>query len=974
MIESLKPKSVNADNQIIFWRANPVQAAKDIFDVDMDWYQRIALNQMWFNNNQTNIFTRGGGKSFMNALCGSLEGILKPNYRVGFVGPGYRQAKVMWAELENLYQRSPLFQESVIKAPVSAPEKCSVKFKAAPGNISSVIEAIPLGVDGSKVRGQRYFSTYVDEAAQVEKSVLDVVVRGFGATSANPIKRIQMMREQQQMLDDGLITKAQMITPPSNRLIFSTTAFYQYNHAWERVSKTIEVLQQEYRNAVRLGEDTSRFVFQGAGLNDNQIPHRVMSNGKRGLLAFTYWDPSPGYMDMDTVENARLEMPEYQHKMEFECLRGDTEIMTPWGAKPISEIQIGDIVLTHKGRFRHVIETLIRDYSGPMVKLQSYGYNREVHITANHPMWTGGENWCDASTVSDHVNLSRMRECSGLKRIQVDEYAQHVSHAIVGETEYLYPTPGSVKNRKEFTATGIRKTSTVKKFKSSVKRHIDLNYDFGLVIGWYAAEGSIGADGRLVEFSLDGHHDAGLDAFIAELQGAIERSFDHGSKIYRSGPCAKVGINSRLLVEVISTICPGTASEKHIQPKILFSNPEFMRGFLVGYWHGDGCINDKPQASVGSTSRDLLIQVKMVQDYFGFPSALRQTLEAGERNVMGRTCQCHAFHSLVIRGDYSRRFATEIYGVNLPVKNYAHESLISCDDEKSSFAIDTKSTYHYEGKVYNLEVAEDHSYSLPNATVHNCFFPSDSMGFYRRSMLEKCRGHNEFGPILEPRKGCTYVMGIDPARTSDNFSIAIFEIDFEAGMIRLVRVMSWNNKEFPLVHREVRWVIKHYKITYFQMDGQGGGSTFRDLLASPENCPAGERLILEQEWPDHQFLTGDRILGPLVQFANGQWVHDANNNLLSALQHGRLQIAAKAPLEGQIWTQELEDASDEIERTVSEMSNIVTTMAGSRMHWDTPTKKMRKDRYSAVLIGFNAAEKILGMHNKPQSLAIGFFG
>ena len=177
------------------------------------------------------------------------------------------------------------------KSPPSRPEKCYLKFHPAEGKNSTVIAALPLGSDGGKIRGERYFSTYIDEAAQVEKEILDVVVRGFGATSSNPVERANFMAEQKRLLAEGLITQDQMLRPPSNKEIFSTTAFYQYNHAYERVCEVVNNLSE--RNTRRLKKrrpDLSKFMFKGSPLNSGQIPYHVMSDGKEGLVAFTCMD------------------------------------------------------------------------------------------------------------------------------------------------------------------------------------------------------------------------------------------------------------------------------------------------------------------------------------------------------------------------------------------------------------------------------------------------------------------------------------------------------------------------------------------------------------------------------------------------------------------------------------------------------------------------------------------------------------
>jgi len=576
MIESVDKGQHSKEALILYWRSHPVEAVDQLFGVQLEPHQRVTLTQMWFNSEQTNILSRGTGKTFLAALCACLEGILKPSYRIGLIGPSYRQSRFLWSEVEKLWEKSPIFQESTLKHPVYTPEKCYIKFKNAPGQTGTVIEALPLGSDGSKIRGARYFSTYADEAAQIDKDILDVVIRGFMATSANPVEQANLIAEQKEMLKAGLITEDQIIKPVSNRLIFSTTAFFQYNHAWERVLKIIERLNREYRVARKNGQDLSRFIFSGASLNNGQIPHRIMSNGDEGLAAFTCMDPREGFMNMGSIQKAKEEMSEY----------------------------------------------------------------------------------------------------------------------------------------------------------------------------------------------------------------------------------------------------------------------------------------------------------KFLMEYF-------------------------------------------------------------------------------------------------------CYFPSDSEGFFRRSLLDSARKHRNFGPIMKPRDGCLYALGIDPARNNDNFSIALYEVDLDAQMIRLGRVFTWNKKNFPTMHRNVRDIIKHYGVKWIKMDAGGGGTTIRDLLANDSMCPPGERLILEQDFDEHRLLVGERILAPLIQFSNFQWVHDANFGLLQAIQHSRMEIAATPPIAGEKYTAAEEDAvadaDEEIEKALAETASIVVSPSGQRMHWDAPTKTMRKDRYSAILLGYDAANELLGRYNRPKVLAGGFW-
>jgi hypothetical protein len=571
VIEKFKnDKSLNHDALVLHWRQDPVAAAKDILGVELDTPQQITLNAWWSHDTSTGILSRGMGKTYLGAIWCTLQGLLWPAQKVGIIAPSFRQSKFVFSEIERLYEKSPMLQEACSKAPTKQPESCILKFDAATGKVGSFIEALPMGTDGGKIRGARYYRVFGDEWAQIDADTWDTVVSGFLATQSEPMERVREYERQMELIRTGQMKEEDMKMPDSNKVVGASTAFFQYNHLWGRVSQTIKTIAQQYHDRSRKGQDVSRFQLLGGGLNQDQIPHRLMSNGTECLVAFEYTDMHPAFMDRKRIEVTKSKMSEYKARMEY-----------------------------------------------------------------------------------------------------------------------------------------------------------------------------------------------------------------------------------------------------------------------------------------------------------------------------------HAY------------------------------------------------------------------------------FPPDSEGFYRRSLLDAARAHKEFTCQPAPRKGMIYVLGIDPARTSDNFSIAIFEVDPSLGCINLVRVMAWNKKNFPHMHQEVREIIRRYGVKHIGMDGGGGGTTIRDLLASKENCPPGQKLILEQEFDEHRGMVGDRILHPLIQFSNYEWCHDANFSLLASLQHGRLKLAARPDNKVLVWSPEIEEMDLELEEGLQEWSSIVALPSGNRTRWDTPTETMRKDRYSAILIGHWIALQVLDRVHRPQELAFG---
>src|SRR3990167_9537363 len=67
------------------------------------------------------------------------------------------------------------------------------------------------------------------------------------------------------------------------------------------------------------------------------------------------------------------------------CLMPETLIVGPYGAKPIKEIQVGDLVLTSNGTFQPVTGVMAHHHEGKIfeLKIRSMG---SIQITEEHPV------------------------------------------------------------------------------------------------------------------------------------------------------------------------------------------------------------------------------------------------------------------------------------------------------------------------------------------------------------------------------------------------------------------------------------------------------------------------------------------------------------------------------------------------------------------------------------------------------------
>ena len=70
------------------------------------------------------------------------------------------------------------------------------------------------------------------------------------------------------------------------------------------------------------------------------------------------------------------------------CVTGDTWINTDHGGKQAKDIKIGDKVLTHKNRFKKVINIIPTKDKGDIWKLKVGTRMTNLYITGNHPVLT----------------------------------------------------------------------------------------------------------------------------------------------------------------------------------------------------------------------------------------------------------------------------------------------------------------------------------------------------------------------------------------------------------------------------------------------------------------------------------------------------------------------------------------------------------------------------------------------------------
>ena len=154
---------------------------------------------------------------------------------------------------------------------------------------------------------------------------------------------------------------------------------------------------------------------------------------------------------------------------------------------------------------------------------------------------------------------------------------------------------------------------------SLIPEEIQLDYNFGYLIGAYAADGCTSN----CQISISNN-----DAQYFEPILKLCQQWNVDTKIYKNenNTSQDLRIDNTLLCHLVEQCCGKLSHNKFVEDRIIFSNRECLLGFLDAYIGGDGAINKKDKSIVmSSVSKDLLIDVQQILNILGIYSFITKT-------------------------------------------------------------------------------------------------------------------------------------------------------------------------------------------------------------------------------------------------------------------------------------------------------------------------------------------------------------
>ena len=368
------------------------------------------------------------------------------------------------------------------------------------------------------------------------------------------------------------------------------------------------------------------------------------------------------------------------------CFTKGHLVLTDKGYKDISEIRVGDMVLTHENRYKPVVRTYI--HAADTVALKVVGYPTFI-ATLNHPFLT---------------------------KTRGRDYSNRENHRKFSDTTW---TKVVDMTKDTFCGMHIEETNI---------EPVDLDNKILWLLGRYIADGHVRKDkrkGRKDSYQYQLIISVGKDKiteFKKVMEGYNFSCYPHSQSVYR---CV---FNSMNLVNFVLNQGFGChAAEKHIPDAFMHLPDEQAKAFIDGYLSGDGHYTKADESYHASTvSKELAFELQRL-------IARVYKTNVGVSIAKPRT-EKHYINGREIRSNYP--LYTVSFKQGLRKQSYAY---IAEDKCWTGFRNCTPT-----GKVetvYNIEVADDHSYTVNNCIVHNCTYWSIAKRersysrWYRRSAL-----------------------------------------------------------------------------------------------------------------------------------------------------------------------------------------------------------------------------------------------
>ncbi|MGE5283094.1 MAG: Fe-S cluster assembly protein SufB [Chloroflexota bacterium] len=377
------------------------------------------------------------------------------------------------------------------------------------------------------------------------------------------------------------------------------------------------------------------------------------------------------------------------------------------GEKPIDELEPGDEVLTHRGRFRRVNDVMRRPRRGPIhhIRFQNETY-RSLAVTPGHPFLVSKR-----GRAREHSKRFDGEWLTAQELEKGDYLALPTSIDLEGEP---------ISRHAEIVDVGHGRGTAV-----AEKVEVTLDARMCRLIGLYLAEGSVPANTSYLNFDS-----AERETEIRVFQRATmldQFGIEPWEYEYEDRAARSLRFSSVRAARFFSQAFGRTTAELRI-PGWVFSLGEEERAALVrGLYDGEGSYDENLDLfRINQTNQGVAQRLRELLLSLGIRASLSRSERPEPRRDMWQIAICKVDHP---------RFETLVLGRQPHTARATHAQAVIADGYLW-MPISSIEQIDADCEVFNLQIEEDESYVCEGVVSHNCTAPVYSTDSLHSAVVE----------------------------------------------------------------------------------------------------------------------------------------------------------------------------------------------------------------------------------------------
>lgn len=356
-----------------------------------------------------------------------------------------------------------------------------------------------------------------------------------------------------------------------------------------------------------------------------------------------------------------------------QCVAAGTLILTDRGQVPIEQVEVGDRVLTHENRWKPVTAVLDQG-ERETVWLAGKGH-RKLRVTPDHKLYT--RQYKRRRKID--LLAPEWREASQI-RLGAEEHDRWASPVELGGVDL----------------PAIPKRYASGQTNDLTEENLDSIY-FWWLVGLYCAEGSTsssyGKGGAINRVTFSVHNDE-VPVVTSHLEFL---GFNYST--WTNENVTNVVVNSLTLAQYLQELGGKGAANKRLHPGVFSQTQKARNALFEGMMFGDGYFRDDHHEYT-TVSRALAFDVRLLTLSLGGESHVSEISRAPRAFIQGR--------------EVNQRTA---YCISA---GWPKERTRSRFEDGHAWSRVTSILPAGVAHVYDIEVADDHSFVAEGIVVHNC--------------------------------------------------------------------------------------------------------------------------------------------------------------------------------------------------------------------------------------------------------------